>query len=141
MAAEDNIIFKTSTSKTIDNLFTWNKSNGAITAKTDEVPIIPGTIYFTSDGYIVYDLDSTHRLWMGKEAYSAIYAKDMADTGDLADVIRSHGYWANVPTAAAANDMTQPTFNTASFIASTGASKKATLSYNATNETLNFIFT
>ena len=52
----DNVVFKTSTTATIDDLFNWNKSTGQITAKTDNIPIVPGTVYFTADGHIVHDL-------------------------------------------------------------------------------------
>ena len=34
----------------------------------------PGAVYFTSDGHIVYDLDSSHRLWMGRNVQNAINA-------------------------------------------------------------------
>lgn len=148
MAANDNIIFKTHTSKTIDDLFTWNKSTGAITAKTDEIPITPGTVYFTSDGHIIYDLDSTHRLWMGKEAYSAIYASDVTDSNDLASKItdlqnqvNAAKYWGSLRTTANPSDITEPTFKATRLVAEQGASKSAVMEYNATTETLSFSFT
>ena len=37
----------------------------------------PGTIYFTSDGHVVYDLDSSHRLWMGRNVQNAINASQV----------------------------------------------------------------
>ena len=60
---DNNVFFKTSTTKTIDDLFPYEEGKPAI---------IPGTIYFTSDGHIIYDLDSTHRIWMGRNAENAI---------------------------------------------------------------------
>lgn len=142
MAANDNLIFKTNTTKTIDDLFNWDREHDEITANTTSVPIVPGTVYFTSDGYIVYDIAAGKRLWMGKEAYSAIYAKDIADDNDLADLIASaHAYWANLPTQETSSDITEPTFKTARLVATQGATKSAKMEYNATTETLNFVFT
>ena len=37
----------------------------------------PGTVYFTSDGHVVYDLDSSHRLWMGRNVQNAINASQV----------------------------------------------------------------
>lgn len=82
-----NVFFKTSTNKTIDDLFIWTKSSGALEPNYDEhtgVPFSLGTVYFTSDGYIVFDtkdnLGNNKRIWMGKNAYSAIYAEDISET-------------------------------------------------------------
>ena len=85
-----NVIFKTSTNKTIDDLFNWNKNTGIINPNPS-VPIVPGTIYFTSDEHIVFDTTNNDnqnvRLWMGKNAYSAIYAQDINDTTDISNVL------------------------------------------------------
>ena len=82
-----NVFFKTSTNKTIDDLFIWTKSSGALEPNYDEhtgVPFSLGTVYFTSDGHIVFDTKDSSgnntRLWMGKNAYSAIYAEDISET-------------------------------------------------------------
>ena len=100
MAYNDNVVFKTSTTATIDDLFTWNKSTGQITAKTDNIPIVPGTVYFTSDGHIVHDLAQNNRLWMSKNAYSAIYAEDVAETNtDIANAIKYSIHYVEGPTA------------------------------------------
>ena len=81
----NNLVFKTSTSKTIDNLLLADGSpNTNVNGNPPGTPIEAGTVYFTSDGFILYDIDTTHRVWMSKEAYSAIYAKDIADTADIA---------------------------------------------------------
>ena len=141
MAANDNLIFKTSTSKTIDDLFTWNKTTGAISAKTDVTPMSPGTVYFTSDGHIIYDLDSTHRLWMGKEAYSAVYAQDLAATDDIMSLLSADKYWADIQIATAPTEIAEPTFKATRFVEAQGATKSAIMEYNATTETLNFRFT
>lgn len=99
MAYNDNVVFKTSTTATIDDLFTWNKSTGQITAKTDNIPIVPGTVYFTSDGHIVHDLAQNNRLWMSKNAYSAIYAEDVAETNtDIANAIKYSIHYVEGPT-------------------------------------------
>ena len=60
---DNNVFFKTSATKTIDDLYPYAEGKPAI---------VPGTIYFTSDGHIIYDLDSTHRVWMGRNAENAI---------------------------------------------------------------------
>lgn len=99
MAQNDNVVFKTSTTATIDDLFTWNKSTGQITAKTDNIPIVPGTVYFTADGHIVHDLAQNNRLWMSKNAYSAIYAEDVAETNtDIANAIKYSIHYVEGPT-------------------------------------------
>lgn len=99
MAYNDNVVFKTSTTATIDDLFTWNKSTGQITAKTDNIPIVPGTVYFTSDGHIVHDIAQNNRLWMSKNAYSAIYAEDVAETNtDIANAIKYSIHYVEGPT-------------------------------------------
>lgn len=99
MAYNDNVVFKTSTTATIDDLFTWNKSTGQITAKTDNIPIVPGTVYFTSDGHIVHDVAQNNRLWMSKNAYSAIYAEDVAETNtDIANAIKYSIHYVEGPT-------------------------------------------
>ena len=82
MAANDNIIFKTSTDKTIDNLLQadWVTANTtSFTANGKTYPgteLSSGTVYFTSDGHIVYDLDASHRLWMGRNVQNAINAQN-----------------------------------------------------------------
>ena len=99
MAQNDNVVFKTSTTATIDDLFSWNKSTGQITAKTDNIPIVPGTVYFTADGHIVHDLAQNNRLWMSKNAYSAIYAEDVAETNtDIANAIKYSIHYVEGPT-------------------------------------------
>ena len=99
MAQNDNVIFKTSTTATINDLFNWNKSTGQITAKTDSIPIVPGTVYFTADGHIVHDLTQNNRLWMSKNAYSAIYAKDISETNtDIANTIKYSIHYVEGPT-------------------------------------------
>ena len=84
-----NVFFKTSTNKTIDDLFIWTKSSGTLEPNYDEytgVPFSLGTVYFTSDGYIVFDtkdgLGNNKRIWMSKNAYSAIYAEDISNDID-----------------------------------------------------------
>ena len=152
MAANDNIIFKTNEEKTIDDLFkpdlTPNIAAGGYTDSNsiqhDPVAISPGTVYFTGDGHIVYDIadyiktrdtkivsgktyytrtlnSSTNqytytavsspslgslssyyepgRIWMSKEAYSAIYAKDIDATNDIASLLNQTKYWANIARA------------------------------------------
>lgn len=99
MAQNDNVVFKTSTTATIDDLFSWNKSTGQIAAKTDNIPIVPGTVYFTADGHIVHDLAQNNRLWMSKNAYSAIYAEDVAETNtDIANAIKYSIHYVEGPT-------------------------------------------
>ena len=99
MAQNDNVVFKTSTTATINDLFNWNKSTGQITAKTDSIPIVPGTVYFTADGHIVHDLTQNNRLWMSKNAYSAIYAKDISETNtDIANTIKYSIHYVEGPT-------------------------------------------
>ena len=99
MAQNDNVVFKTSTTATIDDLFSWDKSTGQITAKTDSIPIVPGTVYFTADGHIVHDLAQNNRLWMSKNAYSAIYAEDVAETNtDIANAIKYSIHYVEGPT-------------------------------------------
>lgn len=99
MAYNDNVVFKTSTTATIDDLFSWNKSTGQIAAKTDNIPIVPGTVYFTADGHIVHDLAQNNRLWMSKNAYSAIYAEDVAETNtDIANAIKYSIHYVEGPT-------------------------------------------
>lgn len=99
MAQNDNVVFKTSTTATINDLFNWNKSTGQITAKTDSIPIVPGTVYFTADGHIVHDLTQNNRLWMSKNAYSAIYAKDISETNtDIANAIKYSIHYVEGPT-------------------------------------------
>ena len=99
MAQNDNVVFKTSTTATIDDLFNWNKSTGQITAKTDNIPIVPGTVYFTADGHIVHDLAQNNRLWMSKNAYSAIYAEDITETNtDIANAIKYSIHYVEGPT-------------------------------------------
>lgn len=99
MAQNDNVVFKTSTTATIDDLFSWNKSTGQIVAKTDNIPIVPGTVYFTADGHIVHDLTQNNRLWMSKDAYSAIYAEDVAETNtDIANAIKYSIHYVEGPT-------------------------------------------
>ena len=99
MAYNDNVVFKTSTTATIDDLFSWDKSTGQITAKTDSIPIVPGTVYFTADGHIVHDLAQNNRLWMSKNAYSAIYAEDVAETNtDIANAIKYSIHYVEGPT-------------------------------------------
>lgn len=61
--APPNVFFKTSATKTIDDLYPYEEGKPTI---------VPGTIYFTSDGHIIYDLDATHRIWMGRNAENAI---------------------------------------------------------------------
>ena len=82
-----NILFRTSDSKTIDNLLQSDgeQANTDTTATPSGTEITPGTVYFTSDGHIIYDLDSTHRLWMGKEAMTAIYANLDSDGNSIVD--------------------------------------------------------
>ena len=75
MAVNDNIILKTSTTKTIDNLLQSDGVTANIANNTAGTAISPGTVYFTSDGHIIYDLDSSHRLWMGKDALTSTYSQ------------------------------------------------------------------
>ena len=101
-----NVFFKTSTNKTIDDLFIWTKSSGALEPNYDEhtgVPFSLGTVYFTSDGYIVFDtkdnLGNNKRIWMSKNAYSAIYAEDVSETNtDIANAIKYSIHYVEGPT-------------------------------------------
>ena len=101
-----NVFFKTSTNKTIDDLFIWTKSSGTLEPNYNEytgVPFSLGTVYFTSDGYIVFDtkdnLGNNKRIWMSKNAYSAIYAEDVAETNtDIANAIKYSIHYVEGPT-------------------------------------------
>ena len=111
MPENNNVIFKTSTNKTINDLFNWDKSTGELTPNFDAnegVPFSSGTLYFTSDGHLIFDtqiknkttnqLENT-RLWMSKNAYSAIYAEDITETNtDIANTIKYSIHYVEGPT-------------------------------------------